>query len=191
MGVIHKVSSGFTWSHLPLPAFLLLAVLALGAARYQYALPDLNDPGVIASYNDQPGDFVVIGMLAEPPDVRDSYTNLRLSADQIRPAQGGDYTAVEGLLLAQVLTSMQSRGDWRYGDRVLLEGRLETPPEDEEFSYREYLARQGVYSLMPFAAHRPGGARPGQPPAFPGVWIEGAPAGHGLPPLPRSGGPRY
>ena len=35
-----------------------------------------------------------------------------------------------------------------YGDRVLVEGLLETPPVFEEFSYREYLARQGIHSLI-------------------------------------------
>src|SRR3989304_5043759 len=42
--------------------------------------------------------------------------------------------------------------DWRYGDRLLLEGWLETPPEFESFSYRDYLARQGIYAYMPSAA---------------------------------------
>jgi competence protein ComEC len=149
--LIHKLLSDFNPPRLALPVFILLAVLALGAARYQFALPDLDDPGMIASYTDRESDFVVIGVLAEPPDMCDSYTNLRVRLEQIRPSEGGDYTPVEGLLLAQVLPAMQSRTDWRYGDRVLLEGRLETPPEDEEFSYRDYLARQGVYSLMPFA----------------------------------------
>ncbi len=151
LSLVQKVSSDFTWPAQRLPVFVLVALFALGAARYQYALPDLDNPGVVASYNDQEGDYVVVGVLAEPPDVRDSYTNLRVSAEQIRPSEGGEYTDVEGLVLAQALNAMQSRGDWRYGDRVLLEGRLETPPEDEEFSYREYLARQGVYSLMLFA----------------------------------------
>src|SRR3972149_6215029 len=35
-----------------------------------------------------------------------------------------------------------------YGDGSRATGRLETPPVFEDFSYREYLARQGVYSLM-------------------------------------------
>ncbi len=146
-----KVSSDLNLPRLGLPVFVLLIVLVLGAARYTYALPDLDDPGLIASYNDRAGEYVVIGVLAEPPDVRDRYTNLRVRLEQIYPAQGGQPTAVEGVLLAQVLPQMQSQQDWRYGDRVLLEGRLETPPQDEEFSYRDYLARQGVYSLMPFA----------------------------------------
>ena len=37
---------------------------------------------------------------------------------------------------------------WQYGDRLQVRGHLETPPEFEDFSYREYLAQQGVYSYM-------------------------------------------
>ncbi|NIM08450.1 MAG: DUF4131 domain-containing protein, partial [Planctomycetales bacterium] len=52
---------------------------------------------------------------------------------------------MDGLLLARL-----PPGDpWRYGDRVVLTGELETPPEDDQFSYREYLARQGVYAYLP------------------------------------------
>lgn len=38
--------------------------------------------------------------------------------------------------------------DFRYGDRIRVEGKLQTPADSGDFSYREYLARQGVYSLM-------------------------------------------
>ena len=41
--------------------------------------------------------------------------------------------------------------DWRYGDWVHAEGMLETPPEMEGFSYREYLGNKGIHSLMPTA----------------------------------------
>ncbi len=39
---------------------------------------------------------------------------------------------------------------FRYGDVLLLEGRLETPPRFADFDYREYLARQGIAAVMPF-----------------------------------------
>jgi competence protein ComEC len=35
-----------------------------------------------------------------------------------------------------------------YGDEVRIAGRLETPPAYEDFSYKEYLARQGIHSMM-------------------------------------------
>ena len=33
--------------------------------------------------------------------------------------------------------------------RIRLRGQLQTPPQDEDFSYRDYLERQGVLSYMP------------------------------------------
>jgi len=38
-----------------------------------------------------------------------------------------------------------------YGDRVQVFGRLVSPPDFDEFSYGDYLARQKVFSLMPGA----------------------------------------
>ena len=38
--------------------------------------------------------------------------------------------------------------DYAYGDRVRAEGKLQTPTNLNEFDYREYLARQDVYSIM-------------------------------------------
>lgn len=43
-------------------------------------------------------------------------------------------------------------GEWAYGDRLRAFGALETPPVFETFSYRDYLARQGIHSLMPDAS---------------------------------------
>src|SRR3970282_1209835 len=44
------------------------------------------------------------------------------------------------------------RADLNYGDRLLLSGELITPPVYEDFSYRDYLARQSIYALMPFGS---------------------------------------
>ncbi len=127
---------------------LLLSISAacLGAARYLAAQPQFT-PSFIASYNDTGERMAVIGLLVEPPDVRDEYTNLRVQAEQIRPVDGIEHIEVSGLLLARV----PAGGTWHYGDSIVLEGELETPPEDEDFSYQDYLAQRGVYSLMPFA----------------------------------------
>ncbi|MDM8518453.1 DNA internalization-related competence protein ComEC/Rec2 [Anaerolineales bacterium HSG6] len=38
-----------------------------------------------------------------------------------------------------------------YGDKLALHGLLETPPEFEDFSYKDYLARFGIHAMM----HRP------------------------------------
>jgi competence protein ComEC len=127
----------------PVPMPWLALFVCLGAIRYQLAQPVVN-PGFIAWYNDSGKKIVVEGMLVEPPDQRDTYANLRVSVTRLRPLEDQLFTPVQGLLLAKVPPD----GNWRYGDLLRLEGQLETPAEAEEFSYRDYLARQGIYSTM-------------------------------------------
>ena len=132
---------------LPVPVLALLALLALGAARYQGAQPGQPSPGRIAYYNDTKADYLVEGVLSQPPDVRDGFINLRVSTERLRPVKTQTFIPVEGGLLARIVPG----GDWHYGDRISLQGQLATPPEEEDFSYRDYLAHQGVYSYIGFA----------------------------------------
>ena len=52
---------------------LSLTVFFLGAARYQASLPTV-DSHYVAWYNDRDYALLVTGTLADPPDVRDTYT---------------------------------------------------------------------------------------------------------------------
>jgi competence protein ComEC len=121
---------------------LTLVSLCLGGSRYQSSIPRINAFHV-AFYNDREYDVLVTGTLIEPPDYRDTYTNLRLQVETIDTGSGD--LPVEGLLLARTFPNEV----YTYGQRVRIRGRLLTPPEDEDFSYREYLARQGIHSYMP------------------------------------------
>jgi Domain of unknown function (DUF4131) len=47
-----------------------------------------------------------------------------------------------------VLVQAPPFAEYRYGDRIRAEGKLQTPPDTNDFDYREYLVRQDVYSLM-------------------------------------------
>jgi competence protein ComEC len=127
---------------------LVLAMLAcafLGALRFQLSIPPQSQRQ-IAYHNDAGYDVLVSGTLVEPPDQRDLYTNLRLQASELDAGDGP--FAVKGLLLARIPPNQELD----YGDHVRLRGRLQTPPSNEDFSYREYLARQGIRSYMPSAS---------------------------------------
>ena len=126
--------------HLPLSTFYLIFIF-FGAAWYQFRQPNI-DAFHIAFYNDRDYEMLVTGTLSEPPDYRDTYTNLRLKVEAVDSGSGD--LPVSGLLLVRVPQNQT----YEYGQRVRVRGDLKTPPEDEEFSYRDYLARDGVYSYM-------------------------------------------
>ncbi len=120
---------------------LSLVSVCLGGLRYQLSIPKI-DAFHIAWYNDREYDLLVTGTLAEPPDYRDTYTNLQMDVEAVDTGSGD--LPVEGLLLVRVFPNET----YEYGERIRIRGKLVTPPENEEFSYREYLARQGMHSYM-------------------------------------------
>src|SRR6266487_5223674 len=128
-------------SRLPLFSFILLTALLLGAARYQISVPRF-DAFHIAFYNDRDYDLLVTGTLIEPPDYRDNYSNLRLKVSKVDT--GDRDLPVNGLILARVSDNRV----FHYGDILRLRGKLKTPPENEDFSYRDYLAAQHIHSYM-------------------------------------------
>lgn len=133
------------WLRLSVKSYLIIVLslvsLCLGGLRYQISLPEI-DAFHIAWYNDREYELLVTGTLAEPPDYRDTYTNLRLNVEAVDTGSGD--LPVEGELLVRVFPNET----YKYGERIRIRGKLVTPPENEEFSYRDYLARQGVHSYM-------------------------------------------
>jgi competence protein ComEC len=136
-----------------------LALLA-GAFRFAFFQPSFDDTHV-AFYNDGPEPCTLTGVVADEPDVRDTYQNLRLRAENLsldgvgvglaptpgagtRPAPTNETRPVQGLVLVRAPRYPERF----YGDRLQVTGRLETPPILEGFSYKDYLARFGIHSLV-------------------------------------------
>jgi len=124
-------------------AFLGLLVVGLGAARSAAAQPP-SGPQSLASFNGRSGNLVLEGVVIETPDVRDTYVGLRIDVDRVQPDPGQPLMPDRG----RVLVYAARLETWAFGDRVQAAGRLETPPVFETFSYRDYLAGQGIHSLM-------------------------------------------
>jgi competence protein ComEC len=136
---ILKPISSANYLYLIVPAFFFF-----GAWWYQFRQPNI-DAFHVAFYNDRDYEMLVTGTLTEPPDYRDTYTNLQLKVEAV-DSGSGDMPA-EGLLLVRVPALVT----YEYGQRVRVRGDLKTPPENEEFSYRDYLARQNIHSYMSIA----------------------------------------
>jgi competence protein ComEC len=132
-----------TPSRLPLPLGVLLTALALGGLRWQLAQPTWSSADlawVHRSHNTATW-ACLSGILTNDPDERPNQTYLRLRAEALQE-EGIGWRPVRGKLLI-----VTTPGEWRYGDRLLVCGTLDEPGSNGRFSYRDYLARQGVYSL--------------------------------------------
>jgi competence protein ComEC len=119
------------------------AVFFLGAWRLAIAVPDF-DSSHISAHNDSFRIATLAGVVTDFPDIRDDYIGLRVRSDSIHYS---DSEAPQSII-GDALVRADRFSSFSYGDRVEALGILETPPEFEDFSYRDYLARQGIFSLI-------------------------------------------
>ncbi len=119
---------------------LLIAVLMLGGWRFT-SVP-LSSP--LAAYNGR-GGVTVEGTLISAPVLRGERMQVRIAAERVETA--GRVQPASGVALVET----PIRTGFSYGDRVRATGDLFTPPTYDTFSYADFLARSGIYSLMPNA----------------------------------------
>ena len=126
----------------------IFLVLLAGVMRFWWANPDVTTQDLLF-YNDREERVVLRGMIVVEPDVRAQMIKLTVGVQEIAIGGSGqagvpDFREVKG----RVLVNLSRYPEYNYGDFLELTGFLETPPEFEDFSYRNYLARYHVYSLM-------------------------------------------
>lgn len=119
-------------------------LIAFGALRYSLSAP-VPSAHSIARYNSQR--IAVEGLIVEEPDVRPTFTYLRVQP-LLRLGAAPSEARLDDLMLIRAVRTPPDVA-WRYGDIVRVSGRLDAPPRLSTFDYREYLARQGIFSWMP------------------------------------------
>ena len=124
--------------------FLLPFFFIFGAYYFQFNQPDAEDPKNIIWFTDGQDEMLIAGVISDSPDYRDNYTNLQIDTQYIDRPDKRNHLYVHGKILVRV-----DAGEiYHYGDHVRVRGILETPPENEEFSYRNSLALSGIHAYM-------------------------------------------
>ena len=124
----------------PLPLAVLLAGLALGAWRYPVPVTAFS-PEHIASQNNR-GGITFSAVVTSLPTSNGKTTSFR--AEVVSGENGAAPSS------GRVLVQTRPGTEIRYGDLLQITGEPQTPPEDESFSYRDYLNRQGIQTLIAF-----------------------------------------
>jgi competence protein ComEC len=119
---------------------LSLVMVIGGILRFQSTETAVNDSH-LQFYND--GEMLDIrGVVASDPEPGASSTQLRLTAKEVRVDD--QWRTVTGT----VLLFITPYPAYSYGDMLLVEGKLKSPPRFDDFDYAGYLARQGIHSTM-------------------------------------------
>ncbi|UCD21478.1 MAG: ComEC/Rec2 family competence protein [Chloroflexota bacterium] len=121
-------------------AGLCLFALFGGALRFPSSLPTVDEHS-LCFYNDT-GIVEIQGIVAEEPDIRDRYCLLIFSASEV--IANAENKEISGTALIRV----SRYPAYHYGDVLKVTGEPETPSQSEDFDYKTYLERQGIYSVI-------------------------------------------
>ncbi|MEM7132703.1 MAG: DNA internalization-related competence protein ComEC/Rec2 [Chloroflexota bacterium] len=137
----------------PSPALIFACGLCLLAGTLRYISHPLTPCWTLEdlAYYNLPADrafdreapqVTLTGYVSSYPLISDTKQRLHVVIETITPDEGKQH--VHGVL--RFSTGIRER--YRYGQPVRLRGRLVDPPVFEDFSYRDYLSRKGVHSLL-------------------------------------------
>ena len=105
--------------------------LSLGIARMQVS--EFNVANDKLGRLNGKGEVALAGTVIKEPDMRDAFQKLKVKIED-----------------STVLVTIKRYPEYNYLDKVKLTGKLETPDITDEFNYKNYLMKDGVYSVMYF-----------------------------------------
>ena len=142
-----------------------LFFLILGIFCHQRSILKISD-SKLSQFNEQEQNVVVRGVVAKEPETRAKTTHLVLGDLIFSKNSASENNILQNKnkpLKEKILIIAQSYEQYGYGDELEITGKLESPIIFEGFNYKQYLAKEGIYSTVYFpqikllnkAEHRP------------------------------------
>ena len=127
--------------------FLFAPFLILGVWRYQFIL-SASSSNPLNKYNDIGQLVEIIGVVAEDPGIREKSVKLTIKPETI----ASDRFGLERLpsFAGKILVTVDRYSEYRYGDKIKMTGNLEEPAVFDDFNYKDYLKKDGIYSVVNF-----------------------------------------
>ncbi len=108
--------------------------LVIGIIRFQITEFNIGDDK-LKKLNDLPEKITLTGKIIDGPDIRNKIQRLKVKI--------GNTNSV-------VLVTVGRYPGYNYLDEIKITGKLETPIVIEDFNYKNYLLKDGIYSVMDF-----------------------------------------
>jgi len=109
----------------------------------------------LGQYNGQ--EVVLTGIVVDEPETKEKSTKLKIKSRELE-VQGKVFNTS-----GYVLVTCWRYPEYRYGDKLKITGKLESPPVFENFNYRDYLKKDKIYSVIGFPEIRIIGSDFGNP----------------------------
>ena len=131
------------WRHKRLVAigFCLLFLVA-GICRHQAVEAGIKN-NELRSYNNQEQTLTITGIVKKEPDIRENNIKLEIQSEYY---EFGSHNPRE--ISGKILVTVNRYPEYQYGDRLKITGKLKAPQAFEDFNYKDYLAKDGIYSVM-------------------------------------------
>jgi competence protein ComEC len=138
---IFLISVFWKYKNLVFIGFSLL-FLVLGIWRFQSADFKVQN-NELKKYANQEQKVILSGIINEEPKTGPKNVGITLKTEQLT------YNDWQIAVSSRVLINTGRYPEYRYGDKIKVEGFLKTPSEDiNGFNYKNYLKKEGIYSIM-------------------------------------------
>ena len=122
--------------------FCLLFLVA-GVWRHQMAEAQVAN-SQLRTLNNK-GEITLIGIVIKEPEIKEKSIKLTVNVQQLTVNKENIIKVDE-----KALITISRYPEYRYGDKLKIIGKLETPEIFEGFNYKDYLKKDGIYSVMYF-----------------------------------------
>lgn len=111
----------------------------------------------LSMINNTEQEITLIGKVISEPDIRETNAKLTVAVNPVRNlliSNGVKEIHTDRPLhqceknLGKILVTTGRYPEYQYGDELKIIGELKTPIEFEDFNYKDYLAKDGIYSVM-------------------------------------------
>jgi len=116
-----------------------LIFLFLGIWRHQFVEERIKSSKLVM-YNNLEEDFVLIGTVVKEPDIREKNAGLIIKPEKVNNKKFKEN--------GRVLAVINRYPEYQYGDKLKIVGKLKAPPVFNDFNYKNYLKKQGIYSVI-------------------------------------------
>jgi len=114
----------------------------LGIWRFQTADLNFQNNG-LKEYMGREEKIVILGVIDEEPKIGQKSIGITLKAERLT------YSNKDITISGRVLINISRYPEYRYGDKIKAKGLLEIPSENiDGFNYKNYLKKEGIYSIM-------------------------------------------